>query len=286
MSYLDAILLGLVQGVAEFLPISSSGHLVILEHLLGLGPEGDASAGPSTDLTALNVALHFGSLMSILVVFRHDLPKVLRDRQLMTAIVVATLPLIPIGLFLKDFVDTQLNTPLVAGCALCVTAALLLISQRFTPRETEVSSPAPEAGVPLQPSRTIERDANSVTWLDALIVGLFQAVALTPGISRSGSTIVAGLMRGKSRETAAKFAFLIAIPAIGGAMVLKAKDLLDAEMSNDLGPIAVGTLVSFVVGIASLSWLLKLITQRRLHWFGWYCLIAGLVVITWSSARS
>ncbi len=178
MSYLDAILLGLVQGVAEFLPISSSGHLVILEHLLGLGPEGvagDATAGPSTDLTALNVALHFGSLMSILVVFRHDLLKVLRDRQLMTAIVVATLPLIPIGLFLKDFVDTQLNTPLVAGCALCVTAALLLISQRFTPHESGTSSPAIAAGKPSQESRTTEPDPGRVTWIDALIVGLFQS---------------------------------------------------------------------------------------------------------------
>lgn len=267
MSYLDAILLGLVQGVAEFLPISSDGHLVIMEHLLGI----------KSDLMALNVALHFGSLLAILVVFRKDLLPVLRDFKLMTAICVATLPLIPVGLFLKD--SPWLTSPLLAGCGLCITALLLLVSQRFERNgsagaETDRTNEPNATGE----GRRIERPSD-ISWLQALIVGLFQAFAVAPGVSRSGSTIVSGLMQGFRRDVAAKFAFLIAIPALLGATVLEAKDLFDSEMSADLGPIAAGTVVSFLVGIACLNLLLKFITQRRLHWFGWYCLVVGLIVI-------
>ncbi len=274
MSYLDAIILGLVQGVAEFLPISSDGHLVIVEHILGI----------ETDLLAVNIALHLGSLLAILVVFRHDLLNVLRDRKLMTAIVVATLPLIPVALFLKDFVDQLAGSLRVAGCGLCVTAGLLLLSQLFQPREAAVPtpSPAPADGQSESSTQRAGTQLGDISWHQALVIGLFQAVAIAPGVSRSGSTIVAGLMQGFPRYVAARFSFLIAIPAIFGAVVFKAKDLLDSQSPADAGPIALGTLISFVVGVACLSWLLKIITQRRLHWFGWYCLIAGVTVIVWS----
>ncbi len=273
MSYLDAIILGLVQGVAEFLPISSDGHLVVVEHILGI----------ETDLLALNIALHFGSLLAIIVVFRHDLLKVVRDVKLMTAIVVATLPLIPVALFLKDFVDKWAGSLLVAGCGLCVTAGLLLLSHSFQPREAVIPTPAPPPafGQPASSPQQVMQ-LGDVSWHQALVVGLFQAVAIAPGVSRSGSTIVAGLMQGFPRDVAARFAFLIAIPAICGAVVFKAKDLFESQSAADAGPIAVGTLISFVVGVACLNWLIKLITQNRLHWFGWYCLIAGVTVIVWA----
>jgi undecaprenyl-diphosphatase len=269
MSYLDAILLGIVQGVAEFLPISSDGHLVVMEHILGL--TGSESNGESPDLLAVNIALHFGSLLAILVVFRKDLLPVLRDFKLMTAIIVATLPLVPVGLLLKD--SEWLNSQLLAGFGFCVTAVLLLVSQRFEPRAAP-PAPRPDGAATNAPSQVI-----NVPWPQALIVGLFQCVAIAPGVSRSGSTIVAGLMQGFPRDVAAKFAFLIAIPALLGANVLKAKDLFEGETGADLGPIAVGTLVSFIVGVACLKLLLRLITQRRLHWFGWYCAVVGVIVI-------
>jgi undecaprenyl-diphosphatase len=270
MSYLDAIILGFVQGVAEFLPISSDGHLVVAEHMLGI----------KSDLLALNVALHIGSLMAILVVFRNDLAAVLKNRPLMIAIVVATLPLVPVALFLKDFIDRWAGSPVVAGFGLCLTALLLLLSQRF-----ETDRPATQASDPAllhAVSQPPPPDLGTITWLQALVVGLLQTVAIAPGVSRSGSTIVAGLMQGFPRNVAARFAFLIAIPALAGATVFKAKDMLEVGATGAAGPIVVGTLISFVVGIVSLSWLLRIVTQRRLHWFGWYCLILGLAVIAWT----
>lgn len=253
MDYLTAILLGLIQGVAEFLPISSSGHLVIAEELLG----------GTYDNLELNVALHFGTLLSILVVYRHRLLPVLRSGRMLTSIVVATLPVVVVGFTLKPQIEALFETPMVVGFAFCVTALLMALTSRV------------ERG---------ERSLEEMTWRDALVVGLFQAIAPVPGISRSGSTIFGGLSAGLRRDAAADFSFFIAVPALGGATVLMLKDLLEVGGTDmAAGPLLAGTLISFLVGIAALKLLLWMVVSRRLHWFAWYCGTAGVATILWQT---
>ena len=255
MDYFTAILLGAIQGVAEFLPISSSGHLVIAEALLGGQYEN----------VQINVALHFGTLLSILVVYRHRLLPILSSRRLCLAVVVATIPLVVVGLLLKDQIDRFFDTPLLAGCALCVTALLMALTRRV------------EHG---------ERSLQEIGWRDALVVGLFQAVSPVPGISRSGSTIFGGLTSGLRRDAAADFSFFIAMPALSGALMLHLGDLMQTGKSGPgWGPLLVGTTTAFVVGIVALKALLRLVVGRRLYWFAWYCGIIGLSTIVWQLAE-
>ena len=251
MSYLETIFLGIVQGVAEFLPISSSGHLTILQALMGRDLE----------TVELNIVLHLGTLVSIVVVFWADLHRLPRQPRLCGAIVVATLPLVAMGLFLKDWLEATFQATIWAGVCLCVTAVVLAMYRRV------------ERG---------DRDLDQIRWSDALIVGLFQAIAPLPGISRSGITIFGGLVTGLSRESAARFSFLVAIPAISGATVLYARNLLEGSSSGTAaGPLLAGAVVACVVGILSLRWLLKLVQTRRLWTFALYCATVGLATIVW-----
>lgn len=264
VEYIEAILLGVIQGIAEFLPISSSGHLVIVGELIQrlTGREVD----PESNLR-LNVALHVGTLLSIFWVYRADLWELRKHPRIVLAIIIATLPLVAIGLSpLKDVMEAGFNTPLIAGCCLLVTAALLASAHRWEKNVFSLEALSP--------------------WR-AGIIGLFQAVALFPGISRSGSTISGGLLLGFRRDVAANFSFFIAIPAIAGAAVLTLKDALTEPAEATVnpgygwGPILAGTMVSFVVGLLALRWLLRLISERRLHWFAWYCAAVGLLTIIW-----
>jgi len=256
--YIHAAVLGVVQGIAEFLPISSSGHLVIVGELLN---QVAGTEIPSESAT-MSIALHFGTLLSILVVYRHELLPIVKDIRLLSLIVLATIPVGIVGLLFKDHVDAVFNTPLLAGEALIVTAVFLLIGRQLQRRKQDPSSLSP---------------------LSAGLIGVFQAVAIIPGISRSGSTIAAGLACGLSREQAARFSFLIAIPAIGGASLVTAKDLLTQETAVDsnLTAVLLGTTIAFVVGVATLSWLLRIVTADRLHWFAGYCLLVGVATIGW-----
>ena len=259
MDYIHAIILGIVQGVAEFLPISSSGHLVIADALITQYSSGTL---PSEG-TTMEVALHFGTLLSILVVYRNDLFKVIRDFQMLMFIVIATIPVGVIGILLKDQIEQIFSRPILAGVALLFTAGLLILARALQRKSVENSK---------------------LTMLTAVVIGVFQAIAIIPGISRSGSTIAAALMCGQSREEAARFSFLIAIPAIGGAVVVKMKDFFTGEAvaaADTAGPVAIGTLVAFVVGVVSLSWLIRLVLANRLHFFAVYCGLAGLATIVW-----
>jgi len=250
MSYLEVILLGIVQGIAEFLPISSSGHLVILEALMGHKLEN----------MELNVALHFGSLLSILTVYRGDVIPVLKQPKLMAAVVVATLPVVVTGLLLKPWFEYASTLPIAAGIGLCITAVLLF------------AVPHIDHGT---------RELPAIRLRDALVIGLFQAVAPWPGISRSGSTIVAALLMGVRRDAAANFSFYIAVPALLGATILTAKDLFaeDYRSATPLPVILVGTLFSFVIGFFALKGLIRLISARKLGWFAWYVLVVAWVTI-------
>jgi len=256
--YLEAVLLGIVQGIAEFLPISSSGHLVIAGELVQRFT--GRTVDPESNLQ-LNVALHLGTLFSILAVYRRDLPAVLRNMRLCGLIVLATVPVGIVGLLLKDTIEEHLLNPLAAGVCLFVTAGMLALAERTAGGET-----------PLQ----------KLTVLQAAVVGLFQAIAILPGVSRSGSTISGGMLTGLKPEDAARFSFLIAIPAIGGAVVLTFKSMLEGKGGdNPLPVLLAGAMVAFLVGWGSLRGLIGLIRRRQLRWFAWYCALAGTATVVW-----
>ncbi|MCA9113810.1 MAG: undecaprenyl-diphosphate phosphatase [Planctomycetaceae bacterium] len=265
-AYWSAILLGVVQGIAEFLPISSSGHLVIAGALL---KEAGRMQSELEHNLQLNVALHAGTLGSIAVVYFRELLATARDFRRCMLVGVATLPLVVLGLLpdVRHAIEELFQSPLVAGCGLLVTSVLLTAGWRLERDRDELSQLSP---------------------LNALAVGLFQSVAVIPGISRSGSTISAGLLVGLRRNAATEFSFLIAVPAIGGATLLTIKDVLEAPAAspsaNSPGVLLAGALTAFLVGIVSLRWLLKLVTMRRLHWFAVYCFVAGCATIVWQLA--
>jgi undecaprenyl-diphosphatase len=256
--YLEAVLLGIVQGVAEFLPVSSSGHLVIAGELVQRFT--GRTVDPESNLQ-MTVALHLGTLLSILVVYRRDLPAVLRNSRLCALIVLATVPVGIVGLLLKDAIEQHLLNPLAAGVCLFVTAAMLALAERTAGGEATI---------------------HQMTTRQAGIIGLFQAVAILPGVSRSGSTISAGLLTGLKPEDAARFSFLIAIPAIGGAVVLTTKHMLEGKGGdNPPAVLLAGAAVAFLVGWVSLRALIGLIRRRRLRWFAWYCALAGAATVAW-----
>lgn len=265
--YLNAILLGVIQGIGEFLPISSSGHLVIFGKLLE-----EWTGGPAGAL--FSVVLHLGTLGSILVVYRHDLRLVLRDLRLCAWIVLATIPAAVIGVLFKKKLEATFDQPLLVACGWLLTSGTLWFSQKIGQNR---------------------RPLEDMTFRDAGIIGLFQAAALVcRGFSRSGSTIAGGLFCGLTREAAAKFSFLIAIPAIGGAGVVEVGPLIwhavtgsgNSEKLNeltrdDIGAMLVGGLVSFLVGWMTLRWLLRVIVRRGVGIFAVYCLVAALLTFAW-----
>jgi undecaprenyl-diphosphatase len=268
MEYLQSILLGVIQGITEFLPISSSGHLVLGEELFRSYSSGSSlNLGAAEANLVLNIALHIGTLGSIVVIYFRQLCATMRDLKLLAAVIVATIPAGVIGLLFKDHLETFFGSTLAVGAALCLTAAILSASRHVDRGTTEL---------------------QHITLRQALLIGICQAVALIPGVSRSGSTIVGGLWAGLERGAAATFSFLIAIPAIGGAAVLMIKDLVDRETAAQTPWAAylAGTVVAFAVGLLALKWLLRIISQRKLHHFAWYCLSVGLITIALSIATS
>jgi len=263
MEILHAIILGIVQGVGEFLPISSSGHLVIVGAIL------DQSAGTESDAASkllMNVVLHAGTLFSILIVYRNELLKLRLQPRVCLLIVLASVPAGLLGVFAKDLFVEVFATPLIAGIALFVTAALLVGGQKLERNEL---------------------DYNQLSFGKALAIGCFQAAALVPGISRSGSTISSGLALGLKREAAAAFSFLMAVPVIGGAVLLEAKDVIFGDLIiGDPVPLVVGGITAFVVGLLTLRWLVALIAKGRLYWFSYYCVAVGTATICWQLIES
>ena len=274
------LLLAVVQGIAEFLPVSSSGHLVVLDQLYQRFFPTD---GPELENVVLTITLHLGTLAAILVVYRRDLCEIWRKPRLCLAIVVASIPAAVVGLLFKEQIEATFKKPLVVACGWVVTAALLHFGQRLG-RNTR----------PLEELRLV----------DAVVIGCFQALsACFRGVSRSGSTISGGLFMGLRREAAAAFSFLIAIPVTGGAALLKARPLIKllfvhlhllsaekgpttAEVSEMLGGysplvLVIGAATSFVVGLLALRWLLRIINQRGLNWFVWYCLVVAALTFAW-----
>lgn len=250
----ETIVLPILQGIGEFLPISSSGHLVIAEELGGHAPD-----------SSYNVLLHLGTLFSIVVVFfRRILQLMLADRRVIPLLVIGTIPAAVIGLTIKATCEEVLESAMLAACMLPITGALLLWSSRKADGQTEY---------------------RDLTWKQTLVIGFFQACALLPGLSRSGFTIAAGLLLGLRRDQATTFSFLLAIPAILGAAVLESKDMLTGDAPLPTTEQWIGTAVAAVIGIAALHWLIRWVEQKRLHWFAYWCIPFGITVAIWLLVR-
>ena len=247
------LILGIVQGLTEFLPVSSSGHLALCSDALNL-PENDI---------AFTVLVHAATALSTMVVFKDDIMKLISGEtppKYLAFLAISMIPAGIIGFTFKDQIKSITSTELV-GYMLIVTAVILALSQKIKSSGT-----------------------TPVGWLNSLLIGSAQAMAILPGISRSGSTIGAALMLGVSREEAARFSFLMALPVIGGATLLEAKDLLEAGTiaSGESIPVlgyTLGFFAAFVSGLFACKWMIRLVKGTNLMWFAVYCLIIGLVTI-------
>lgn len=279
LSYWTAALLGLVQGVAEFLPISSSGHLSLAQNLLGLLSEAEADI-------FFDLLLHLGTLIAVCIVYRRDIAELFRDcygilrnlfakeggprhktsrnHRLVILLIVGTLPLFPI-LLVKDYVEMLYGNTIFIGCALLLTGCLLFVSDRM---------------------KHGRKRSGRTTLLDALLVGAAQAVAVVPGLSRSGSTISVGMLRGLDREFAVRFSFLLSIPAILGANILSISEAVKAGIDPKLIPVyLLGLLVAAVSGFFAIQ-LVRLLAQKgKFGKFAYYCWTIGLIAIITTLVR-
>lgn len=262
MSLLHSLLLGLIQGLTEFIPVSSTAHLLLGQRLLGL-PADDA-------MFSFLVIVQLGTLVSLFAFYWQDLLAIVKatldfrhstpERNLGLYILLATLPALLAGYLLKDAVETLFRQPLLeAAIRLLTAAALLFLAEWLTKK-----------------SRRLE----SMTWLDALLIGLFQVISVFPGASRSGVTISAGMFRGLDRPSAARFAFLMSVPVM---LAAGAYEMLDVLKMPDLGafllPLAVGFVAAAVSGWLAVRWLIGYLSKRSLYVFAIYCAVLGLIVL-------
>lgn len=266
-STLAVFALAVLQGLTEFLPVSSSGHLALGRAVMDVQEGG----------LALDVALHVGTLLAIVAAFRHDVLRLFRDLfrgelSLWIWLVVATVPVGVIGILFKDHVEAASGTVVAAGCGLLVTAATLLTAERAR-RRTEAAGGRPDAS-------TVERPRLA----DAVAMGLAQAVAIWPGVSRSGSTISAGLLRGLPAHEAARLSFLMSLPAISGAAVVELPDALEEGFGGiSPGVVLAAAAVAGLVGFAALKTLLLVLRKGSFPWFAAYCAALGLTALALSA---
>ncbi|MEM8865754.1 MAG: undecaprenyl-diphosphate phosphatase [Planctomycetota bacterium] len=262
MSFVEILILAIIQGLTEFLPVSSSGHLVVANALLEAWGK-----APTPDLVEVNIVLHVGTLLAVLVFYRREVLRLLgSDRRVLLPLLVGTIPAVAIGLPIKLFAEEVLESPLLAGCMFPVTAMLLLWASRLPEGDKQY------ADLPLA---------------HAAGIGLMQAFALLPGISRSGSTIVGGLLAGLRREDAGTFAFLLAIPVIAGPGLIEVAKLVrdsgggEAASATSPAILLLGAAVAFAVGYAALALLIRFVRRGRLAAFAWYLIPLGVAVIVW-----
>lgn len=257
MSSAQIVILAVIQGIAEFLPVSSSGHLVIVADLLSQNGN-----KPDFDVADVTIFLHAGTLGSILVFYWNRVLMLLReDRRTIPLLIVGTIPAVVAGLIIKKMFDEILLNSLLAGSMLVITGVILLIASRFRHRDGTY---------------------QELSYARAVGIGMAQAFAILPGISRSGSTIVAGMANGLSRRDSATFSFLLAIPVIAGAMLLETVDIfMDAQMSTSVPKLLLGAAVSFVVGLFALWLLLRTLERGRLEWFAYWCFPVGIGAVIW-----
>jgi len=255
----DSCLLGAVQGATEFLPVSSSGHLAVVHHFV--------HPLPTAEMAAIDVALHMGTLVAVVAYFRHDLVAMLWaclrrepswERWWVILLGAGSVPAGLLGLSVRHAIEASFGSIGTIGICFMLTGTLLWLAQRAAPRA--------------------DRGPADIRVSDALVIGVFQAGALLPGISRSGSTIAGGILRRIDRETAAKFSFLLGIPAILGAQLSEAKTLVSLP-GSDLGALVAGMLVAGGTGFLAIGTLMRLVRGDRLHYFALYLWPLGALVL-------
>jgi undecaprenyl-diphosphatase len=264
MNYLDAVILGIVEGLTEFLPVSSTGHLTIAEKMLGL----DVADPAVTGFTAV---IQMGAIAAVILYFARDIWAIARawalglvkpeyrghlDHRMGWYVIVGTIPVGIAGLLLKDVITGDLRSLWVVAAGLIGWSALMWFAERVA-RQTRT-----------------ERDLNLK---DAVVVGLVQVASLVPGVSRSGATISGGLLRGLDRVSATKLSFFLSIPALLAAGLFELKDALGGDIG--VGQTLVGTVVSFVVAYAAIAWLLRFVAGHSIAWFVPYRVALGLVLL-------
>jgi len=273
MTIIQAIILGVVQGLTEFIPVSSSGHLVLVPWLLGWEIPHDAAF-------VFDVLVQLGTLIAVFAYFWNDLWAIARgvvlgllarrplgsaEARLGWLVVLATLPAVILGYALKDYFEATFSDAWQTAAQLLVTAALLVAAERIGKRL---------------------RGLETLNWVDALVMGLMQALAILPGVSRSGATIAGGLGRGLDRPAAARFSFLMSVPVMLGAGVVAGNDLLAIPNAGEyVLPIAVGFVVAAVVGYAAIAWLLRYLSKGSLYGFAAYCVAAGVFCLVVAALR-
>lgn len=275
MDTLDALILGIVQGLAEYLPISSSGHLEIFREILGLDLSG-------ADSLQFDVTLHVATVLSTIVVLWKEFVPLCKsfftfrmDSNFMYVckILVSCIPVAIVGVFFKDTIESFFGQDLtLVGCCLLVTALLLSFSYFFRTRPLEHDRLTGKVYTP-----------RDITFLDAFIIGCSQSVAVLPGLSRSGTTIATGILIGDKREQVAQFSFFMVVIPILGEALLDIKDMLGLEAAGEQAigfvPIMVGFLASFIVGCLACKWMLSIVKKGKLIWFAVYCLIVGIICL-------
>ncbi|MGB0918682.1 MAG: undecaprenyl-diphosphate phosphatase [Flavobacteriales bacterium] len=258
MGFWEALILGIIQGLTEFLPVSSSGHLELGKVLLG-----DDSL-PEESLL-FTVVVHAATALSTIVIFRNDILEILKglfqfkwneEAQFSVKVVISMMPAAIVGVLFNDQIEALFSRQiLLVGAMLIFTGLLLFLADRA------------------------KKTDKKVGFVNALIIGLSQAVAILPGISRSGATISTSVLLGIDREKAARFSFLMVVPLILGKM---AKDLMDGNISSettDLMPLAVGFTAAFVAGLFACTWMISLVKKSQLRYFSYYCFVVGIGAI-------
>jgi undecaprenyl-diphosphatase len=258
MEIVDAVILGVIQGLTEFLPVSSSGHLELGKAILG-----DNSV-PEESLL-FTVVLHFATALATVVVFRKDILALLKglfsfkwneETQFASKIVASMIPAVIVGLFFEEQLESLFNGNIIlVGFMLIITGLLLLLAGRA------------------------KHTGKDITWKDAVIIGVSQAIAMLPGISRSGATISTSVLLGNDRAKAARFSFLMVVPLIFGKI---AKDLLSGDISlenTSSVPLIMGFIAAFVTGLIACTWMISLVGNAKLHYFSYYCFTVGVLAI-------
>lgn len=251
MTLWEALILGLVQGLTEFLPVSSSGHLVLLQRLFGVNEA----------VLTFDVMVHLGTLLAVITVFRQDISAMIRRPwdKLPRLIIVGVIPTAVIGFVFSDFFAKLFSTGQTLGIGFLVTGAILWLAESI---------------------RSRNRSLHSMTYGDAAFIGLMQGLAILPAVSRSGLTIAGALFRGLDRELAARYSFLLSLPAILGASVLEAKDLsIGIGVEISLLPLLVGIITASVSGYVAIKFMLRLLASGSIRKFSYYVWILGVLVL-------
>ena len=261
MNWFEALVLGIIQGLTEYLPVSSSGHLAIGQALFGMND--------GADNLMFTVAVHVATVLSTIVVLWSEIDWIVRglfrcemnaETKYALNILVSMIPVGIVGLFFKDEVEAVFGSGLlVVGCCLLITATLLIFSYYAKPRQK-----------------------THISWKDALIIGIAQAIAVLPGVSRSGSTIATGLILGNKKESLAQFSFLMVIPPILGEALLDVMKMVKGEDvmgSISTLPLLVGFVAAFLSGCLACKWMISIVKRGKLIYFGIYCAIVGVITI-------